>query len=256
VIATRGTTPLARRYDRADLRVLNGAEAARFLCSGDTDPRHDLALAWELLYRLEPELYDRLMRAERLHPGILEWLPARVGRIVEVGAGSGRLTTELTGRCDHVVAVEPAGPLRRLLAERLPRHAGCRIDLVEAFFDDLPLPDGWAELVIACSAVTPDTAHGGDRGLREMERVCAHAGRVVVVWPNHLEWLAGCGYEHLSFAGEMWMDFGSPAEAVEMARIFFPQVADEVHRRGVSRVPYEMLGVNPPRDLAVKEIRR
>ena len=37
----------------------------------------DLALAWELLYRLEPELYDRLVSAERLHPDVLGWLPTR-----------------------------------------------------------------------------------------------------------------------------------------------------------------------------------
>ena len=37
---------------------------------GAGDPQTDMTLAWELLYRLEPELYDRLVSAERLHPDV------------------------------------------------------------------------------------------------------------------------------------------------------------------------------------------
>ena len=69
-----------------------------------------MPLAWELLYRLEPELYDRLARAERIHPGVLGWLPQGIDRIVEVGAGTGRLTLELLGRAREIVAIEPAAP--------------------------------------------------------------------------------------------------------------------------------------------------
>src|SRR5580704_4455202 len=57
---------LRRRYTAADLRVFTRDEASRFVPRGDGDPQNDAALAWELLYRLEPELYDRLASAERL----------------------------------------------------------------------------------------------------------------------------------------------------------------------------------------------
>ena len=63
---------LRKRYTAADLSVLTREEARRFVPRGDGDPQLDLTLAWELLYRLEPELYDRLVSAERLHPGVLE----------------------------------------------------------------------------------------------------------------------------------------------------------------------------------------
>ena len=78
---------LSTRYTTADLRVLTRDEARRFAPDGDCDPRADLTLAWELLYRLEPELYERMASAERLHPGIVDWLPRSADRIVEVGAG-------------------------------------------------------------------------------------------------------------------------------------------------------------------------
>jgi hypothetical protein len=50
----------------------------------------------------------------------------------------------------------------------------------------------------------------------------------------------------------MSVEFGSYAEAVELAEIFYPKGADAVRRRGSSTVPFEVLGINPPRDLAFK----
>ena len=79
---------MGRRYITADLGVLTPDEARRFVPPGGGDPQTDIALAWELLYRLEPELYDRLASVERLHPDVLDWLPHGVDRIIEIGAGS------------------------------------------------------------------------------------------------------------------------------------------------------------------------
>ena len=244
--------PLMERYSTADLRVFSAEESARFLDRTIADPQRDATLAWELLYRLEPELYERLVAAEHLHPGILEWLPPHVPRIIEVGAGTGRLTLELVGRCDQLTAVEPAAPLRERLRAKLASVPNIRI--ISGFFDAVPLADQSAELVVACSALTPEPAHGGDRGLAEMERVCTAGGMVVIVWPNHPEWLARHGYRYLSFPGPMTMDFASPAEAVQLATIFYPHAVAEIKARGLRQVPYDVLGVNPPCDLAYRSI--
>ena len=244
---------LRRRYTPADLGVFTPEEARRFVPQGDGDPRDNVVLAWELLYRLEPELYDRLASAERLHPGVVDWLPSGVDLIAEVGAGTGRLTMELTGRAREVVAVEPALPLRRILAGKLAAAGrGDRARVVHGFFDQLPLPDHSADLVVACSAFTPSPGHGGEAGLAEMERVCRPGGCVAIIWPNHLRWLVARGYRHVSFPGAMAVEFGSYADAVELAEIFYPKGADSVRRLGQRRVPFEVLGLNPPRDLAFK----
>lgn len=246
---------LRNRYSVADLGVLSGEEARRFVGGGTTDVQIDLPLAWELLYRLEPELYDRLATAERLHPGVLDWLPDRVDRIVEVGAGAGRLTLELRERALELVAVEPAAPLREILVGKLREAThGDRTRVIAGFFDDLPLVDHWADLVISCSAFTPEAGHGGDTGLAEMERVCAPGGRVVLVWPNNLDWLALRGYRYVSFDGEMFVEFASRDEAAELTEIFYPHAAAEVRSRALQRVPFETLGINPPRDIAFKVI--
>lgn len=248
---------LLSRYTADDLRVFTPEEAARFTPHGDGDPRADATLAWELLYRLEPELYDRLARAERLHPGVLAWLPRDAGRIAEVGAGAGRLTLELAGFARRVVAVEPAAPLRSILRRKLAatRHGG-RVRVTHGFFDLLPLPDDWADLAVSCSAFTPADGHGGDAGLAEMERVCRPGGCVAIIWPNNLDWLTARGYEYVSFPGAMSLEFTSFQEAAEMAGIFFPQAADDVRRLRSRKVPFDLLGVNPPRDLAFKVLAR
>jgi SAM-dependent methyltransferase len=248
---------LRSRYTPADVGVLTEAEARRFVGIPPGDPRTDVTLAWELLYRLEPGLYDRLVSAERLHPGVLRWLPQHVDRIVEVAAGSGRLTLELVRRAREVVAIEPAGTLREILNQKLARaDHGRRARVSAGFFDDLPVDDACADVVIACSALTPAAGHGGEAGLAEMERVCRPGGCVVIVWPNGVPWLAGRGYEYVSFEGQMFVEFTSVEEAVELTEIFYPGGVEEVRRHRWRRVPYEALGINPPRDLAFKRIPR
>ena len=244
---------LLHRYTKSDLSVFDREERRRFLGRGGGDPQKNPDLAWELLYRLEPELYERLVGGERLHPGILEWLPRGLNHVVEIGAGAGRLTMQLVSRTESMVAVEPARPLRRILEAKLHQAGqGQRVRVLRGFFDAVPLPDGCADLVIACSALTAQEAHGGEAGLREMERLCSPGGLVVIVWPNNIPWLEGHGYTHRSFEGYIELEFPSLEEALEIGAVFYPQAVDEIRRRGERRVPYEVLGVNPPRDVSYK----
>jgi ubiquinone/menaquinone biosynthesis C-methylase UbiE len=254
----RPRVEVRRRYTAADVGVLTEEEAKRFASGETADPRTDPTLAWELLYRLEPELYERLVAAESLHPGVLAWLPSDAERTVEVAAGTGRLTLELVKRAREVLAIEPAEPLREILSQKLS-HAehGARARVAHGFFDELPVADDYADLVVACSALTPVPGHGGEAGLAEMERVCRPGGCVVIVWPNHVPWLAANGYRHVSFDDdEMFVEFASHREAAELTEIFYPHSREQVLRHRWRRVPYEALGVNPPRDLAYKLMAR
>lgn len=248
---------LHKRYTAADLSVLTDEEARRFVPAGDGDPQTDVTLAWELLYRLDPELYDRLISCERLHPQIIDWLPRSADRIVEVGAGTGRLTMELLDRGREVLAIEPAAGLRRILTRKLARaDLRHRVRVSHGFFDDLPVPDDFADLVVACSAFTPAPGHGGEAGLAEMERVCRPGGCVAIIWPNDVDWLVDRDYQYRAFAGQMSMEFSSLGEAIELAEIFYPRAVGEVRRRASPLVPYQVLGVNPPRDVAYKVMPR
>src|ERR1700704_4587390 len=74
----RRTGPKSLRPPEADVQPAGPGLRQRYSTADVADPRSDLSLAWEALYRLEPELYERLVAAERLHPGVLAWLPDRV----------------------------------------------------------------------------------------------------------------------------------------------------------------------------------
>ena len=154
-----------------------------------------------------------------------------------------------------MVAIEPAAGLRQILERKLAKAShGYRASVRCGFLDDLPVPSGFADLVVACSVLTPAPGHGGDAGLAEMERVCRPGGCVAIIWPNNISWLAAHNYRYESFAGPMAVEFASHREAVEMAQIFYPHAVAQVRRRGSRRVPYEVLGINPPRDLAFKVV--
>jgi SAM-dependent methyltransferase len=249
---------LVARYGPDDLHIFTGAERERFLgplgvdgmaaLDGDEAAWQRVAphIAWELLYRKEPRLYERLITGERIHPGILEWLPAQIERCVEVAAGTGRLTVDLAGRCRELIAIEPAKALRQLLGAKL------NVDRRNGFFDEIPVADAWADVVVTLSAFTPEDAHGGDAGLAELARVVRPGGLIVLIWPSDTDWLAQRGFEYLAFPGELAVEFRSVGEAIEIAKIFYPDAVDEIARGASAVVPYDLLGMNPPRDIAWK----
>ncbi len=204
---------------------------------------------WQRVYRDEPELYDRLIRGETIHPEVLAALPS-VERCVEIGAGTGRLTSHLARVCSRVIAIEPARGLREILASRSPSN----VDVRDGSFDATGLPDASADLVASCSAFTADERQGGERGLAELERICAAGGTIALVWPSDVDWLCERGFSYRSFEGEMVVDFGTLDEALELARIFYPGAVDAIAGRGSARVPYAVLGMNPPCDIAWKVV--
>jgi SAM-dependent methyltransferase len=248
---------LLRRFGPEHLAAFTREELERFLGPlgvgvSEAAEAWDLvapALAWELLYRAEPELYDRLVAGERLHPGILAWLPRDVPCAVEVGAGSGRLTLDLAPRCGSLVAVEPAAPMRALLEDKLQLAETANVRVVEGFFERLPVDDRSADLVVSCSAFTRELGHGGEAGLTEMLRVARPGGLLVVVWPDDPAWLVARGFQHIAFPGDMSVEFRDVAEATELTEVFFPRGGEWIRRTGSSSVPFDVLGVNAPRDL-------
>jgi SAM-dependent methyltransferase len=263
---TTAPEPLVDRYEVGDLGLFDAEERSRFIepfgrvadaaLRGDEEAWLELAphIAWELLYRKEPELYERLIAGEHIHLDVLRWLPSSVETAVEVASGTGRLTMDLAGRCRHLIAIEPAARLSSLLESKLDRSELANVEVRRGFFDDIPVPSDKADLVVSCSALTSDQWHGGEPGLAEMERVAAPGGLIALVWPADVDWLRARGFNYEAFPGEMFVEFSDAAEAEDLARIFYPDAADEVTRRGLARVPYDLLGMNPPRDIAWKRV--
>jgi SAM-dependent methyltransferase len=155
----------------------------------DATQRLRRALFWPMVYELEPELWDAISQAEPIHPGILAKLEIDGRRVLEVAAGSGRLTVYLCPRASELVCVEPSSGLRSILASRCPLA-----DIRAGFFDDLPIVDGWAELTVSCASTPADPG-----AVLELERATAPGGVLALISPESPDWFQAHGWERLSF---------------------------------------------------------
>ena len=89
---------------------------------------------------------------ERYRPGpspaAVEWiLPAPVGTVVDLGAGTGALSRLLLDRAQEVIAVEPDDRMRSILTEQV---RGVRA--VKGQGESMPLPDRSVDAVLASSS--------------------------------------------------------------------------------------------------------
>jgi Methyltransferase domain len=149
---------------------------------------------WFLAYELAPDLWDRLAAAEPVAPELLADLPADGARVLDVGAGSGRLTGPLAPRAASLVAIEPSPPLRLLLARRFP----C-VEVAAGVGHRLPLRSGWADLVVSCATFGPHAPLGGEAVLGELERCVRAGGTLGMVGPEEPGWWEQRGFRLVSY---------------------------------------------------------
>jgi len=117
---------------------------------------------------------------ERSRPGYapeaVTWISQRLplGRVLDLGAGTGKLTRQLVPYALEVVAVEPGDEMRRVLQEVVPG--------VEALYgtaEEIPLPDESVDVVTVAQAFHWFDV---DAALAEMYRVLRPMGGYAIVW--------------------------------------------------------------------------
>jgi SAM-dependent methyltransferase len=121
----------------------------------------------------QASLYERL-RPSYPSRAIDELLPGRGQRVVDVGAGTGKLTGALVRAGHTVVAVEPDAGMRATLIEHLPG-----VDAREGTGEALPLADQGADAIFYGQSwhwVDPEA------GAREAWRVLTVDGTLALVW--------------------------------------------------------------------------
>ncbi|MEV6343755.1 class I SAM-dependent methyltransferase [Actinoplanes sp. NPDC051851] len=141
-------------------------------------------------------------------------LPAATSaRVLDLGAGTGKLTRQIRGRGYDVVAVDPSegmlGELRKAVPD-VPAHLGTA--------EDIPLPDASVDVVLVAQAwhwVDPE------RALPEVARVLAPGGRLGLIWnvrDERADWVRRLGgviaTETQPRDTTMGAPFGTPVRAV------------------------------------------
>jgi len=98
--------------------------------------------------------------------------------VVELGSGTGKLTRALLPSGSAVVAVEPAAGMREVFGRVLPSAL-----VLEGTAEAIPLPDGFADAVVAAQAF-----HWFRTGptLRELRRVLRPGGGLGLIWNERL----------------------------------------------------------------------
>ncbi len=105
----------------------------------------------------------------------LSWLlPPGAARVLDLGAGTGKLTRQLVDRGLEVVAVEPSPEMGAQLSAYVPEA-----DLCEAGAERIPLPAGDVDAVLVGQAFH---WFDQDRAVPEMARVLRAGGRLGLLW--------------------------------------------------------------------------
>ncbi len=210
---------------------------------------------FQAIYARQAATYQRLIEREdhsgNLFSALHELAPPDGAVVVEMGAGTGRLTRWLARSARRVLAVDASGHMLGEAVRGLGAAGLAGWNPVIADNRCLPVPDGIADLCIEGWSFGHLVGDDGDlsdaaRAVDEMLRVLRPGGTAVVVetlgtgcetpqppTAGLADFYACLEREH-GFASR-WIRtdyrFASPAEAIELTRFFFgDSLADRVAR--------------------------
>jgi SAM-dependent methyltransferase len=110
----------------------------------------------------------------------IDWLvPAHATRVLDLGAGTGKLTRQLRERGLDVIAVEPSAGMRDQLRRAVPG-----VQVLGGKGEQLPLAAGSVDAILVAQAwhwVEPSLA------IPEAARVLAPGGRLGLLWNRRIE---------------------------------------------------------------------
>jgi SAM-dependent methyltransferase len=185
--------------------------------SGRVGAIHEAARGFELA----PKPYE--IGRPTYPPDAVARLVAELGigpdkRVVDLAAGTGKLTRLLASTGASLVAVEPVGAMRAALSAALPD-----VEAVAGTAEAIPLPDA------SVDAVTVGQAFhwfDGDAALAEIHRVLRPGGRLGLVWnvkDESVDWIEKLGGIMESYRGDApRVASGAWKEAFDRTRLFTP----------------------------------
>ena len=134
-------------------------------------------------FALHAEEWDRLRAmlgpAEKVEFALSHALEgAPIGRLLDIGTGTGRIAELLSGKADHVVALDKSPEMLRLARARLQNLPFEGWELVQGDFGALPFRAETFDTVVFHHVL--HYAHEPASVLQEAARVCRPGGRIVI----------------------------------------------------------------------------
>nr|WP_090279546.1 class I SAM-dependent methyltransferase [Mycolicibacterium komanii]CRL75469.1 type 11 methyltransferase [Mycolicibacterium komanii] len=194
-------------------------------------------------------------------PEAIDWLLASdASKVLDLGAGTGKLTTRLVERGLDVVAVDPIPEMLELLSSSLPETPA-----LLGTAEEIPLPDDSVDTVLVAQAW-----HWFDpeRAVKEVARVLRPGGRLGLVWntrDERLGWVKDLGriigHEHDPFSNTVslpepftgverhqveWTSYLTPQALIDLvaSRSYCITSPEKVRTRTLDRVR-ELLSTHP-----------
>ncbi|MWV28950.1 ArsR/SmtB family transcription factor [Aurantiacibacter rhizosphaerae] len=126
------------------------------------------------------QLRALLSPSENVEAAMLDALgDAPLGRLLDIGTGTGRIAELLSDRAEHVVGLDRSPEMLRLARARLQHLSAARWELVQGDFYALGFVDETFDTVILHQVL--HYAQEPAYAIREAARVCRKGGRLVIV---------------------------------------------------------------------------
>lgn len=153
------------RQKLAEIRTAREAQAQEYFAQN----AHD----WDELRRLhssDEQVEDAL--AEALGTG-------RLGRLLDIGTGTGRMAELFAEKADHIVALDKSLAMLRVARAKLQHLSADQVELVQGDFSSLPFAPDLFDTVLFHQVL--HFAHSPAAALYEAARVTKAGGRIAIV---------------------------------------------------------------------------
>jgi ubiquinone/menaquinone biosynthesis C-methylase UbiE len=219
------------------------------------------------IYQSDGDRYEALVAREDYQGNILRAIDEIIDvnglDVLDLGAGTGRLTLLLAPRAGSIRSFDASAEMLRVCRERLVASGLSNWQVDVADHRRLPVPDQSADLAVSGWSVSYLAVWNQENGeaaldqwLAEMQRVLRRAGTILLleslgtgnetpVRLEHVEstyrWLDAHGFENKWIRTDY--RFESVAEAAELAGFFFgEEMAEQIRKNGRVILP-ECTGV-------------
>ena len=212
------------------------------------------------IYESEAEKYHLLISKQpNLAPYLDEIRPFAGLDIVDLGAGTGRLSCVVAPAANSLVALDASESMLHVTATRLKQAGLTNWTTKQADHRNIPLYEQSADLIVAgwticylANSNDPAWEQNLADVIAEMKRVLRPGGTLIILetmgtgseTPNPPDFLReyyarlveAYGFSHKWIRTDY--EFESVEQAVELTRFFFgEQLADDVHAQKLTRVP-------------------